>query len=48
GVRRVKEAAQDGFSEIYIPFRYYHKSMEGLGAKISPVKTVLELLSLIN
>ncbi|MBH0019640.1 DNA repair protein RadA [Pseudoalteromonas sp. SWXJ133] len=48
GVPRVKEAAQHGFTEIYIPFRNYHKSMEGLGAKIIPVKTVHELLSLIN
>mgnify|MGYP003672443153 CR=1 FL=1 len=48
GVPRVKEAAQHGFTEIYIPFRNYHKSMEGLGAKITPVKTVHELLSLIN
>jgi len=48
GVPRVKEAAQHGFTEIFIPFRNYHKSMEGLGAKITPVKTVYELLSLIN
>lgn len=48
GVPRVKEAAQHGFTEIFIPFRNYHKSMEGLGAKITPVKTVHELLSLIN
>ena len=48
GVPRVKEAAQHGFTEIFIPFRNYHKSMEGLGAKIIPVKTVHELLSLIN
>ncbi|MEH6729008.1 MAG: DNA repair protein RadA [Pseudoalteromonas distincta] len=48
GVPRVKEAAQHGFTEIYIPFRNYHKSMEGLGAKITPVQTVHELLSLIN
>lgn len=38
GVPRVKEAAQHGFTEIFIPFRNYHKSMEGLGAKITPVK----------
>ncbi len=48
GVPRVKEAAQHGFTEIFIPHRNYHKSMEGLGAKITPVKTVHELLSLIN
>ncbi len=48
GVPRVKEAAQHGFTEIFIPYRNYHKSMEGLGAKIIPVKTVHELLSLIN
>lgn len=48
GVPRVKEAAQHGFTEIFIPFRNYHKSMERLGAKITPVKTVHELLSLIN
>ena len=48
GVPRVKEAAQHGFTEIFIPFRNYHKSMEELGAKITPVKTVHELLSLIN
>ena len=48
GVPRVKEAAQHGFTEIFIPHRNYHKSMEGLGAKIKPVKTVHELLSLIN
>ncbi|MFY8326490.1 DNA repair protein RadA [Pseudoalteromonas sp. ZZD1] len=48
GVPRVKEAAQHGFTEIFIPFRNYHKSMEGLGAKITSVKTVHELLSLIN
>ncbi|MGO2564074.1 MAG: DNA repair protein RadA, partial [Pseudoalteromonas nigrifaciens] len=35
GVPRVKEAAQHGFTEIFIPFRNYHKSMEGLGAKIT-------------
>ncbi|WMS95128.1 DNA repair protein RadA [Pseudoalteromonas sp. HL-AS2] len=48
GVPRVKEAAQHGFTEIFIPFRNYHKSMERLGAKITPIKTVHELLSLIN
>ena len=48
GVPRVKEAAQHGFTEIFIPFRNYHKSMEGLGAKITPVKTIHELLDLIN
>ena len=48
GVPRVKEAAQHGFTEIFIPFRNYHKSMEGLGSKRPPVKTVHELLSLIN
>ncbi|WP_404338476.1 DNA repair protein RadA [Pseudoalteromonas mariniglutinosa] len=48
GVPRVKEAAQHGFTEIFIPYRNYHKSMAGLGAKITPVKTVHELLSLIN
>ncbi|MEC8139823.1 MAG: DNA repair protein RadA, partial [Pseudomonadota bacterium] len=29
GVPRVKEAAQHGFTEIFIPYRNYHKSMEG-------------------
>ncbi|SEK33442.1 DNA repair protein RadA/Sms [Colwellia chukchiensis] len=48
GVPRVKEAAQHGFTEIFIPFRNYHKSMEGLGAKIIPVKTIHDLLALIT
>ena len=48
GVPRVKEAAQHGFTEIYIPYRNYHKSMEGLGARIVPVKTIHELMSLIS
>jgi len=48
GVPRVKEAAQHGFTEIFIPFRNYHKSMEGLGAKITPVKTIHDLLKCIN
>ena len=48
GVPRVKEAAQHGFTEIFIPFRNYHKSMEGLGAKITPVKTIHELIELIH
>ena len=48
GVPRVKEAAQHGFTEIFIPFRNYHKSMEGLGAKITAVKTIHELIALIN
>ncbi len=48
GVPRVKEAAQHGFSEIFIPFRNYHKSMEGLGAKITAVKTIHELIELIK
>ena len=48
GVPRVKEAAQHGFTEIFIPYRNYHKSMEGLGAKITAVKTIHELLTLIN
>lgn len=48
GVPRVKEAAQHGFSQIIIPFRNYHKSMEGLGATISPVKTIHELLTIIK
>lgn len=47
GVPRVKEAAQHGFTEIYIPYRNYHKSMEGLGAKIMPVKTIHELIEYI-
>ncbi len=47
GVPRVKEAAQHGFTEIYIPHRNYHKSMEGLGAKVMPVKTIHELIALI-
>lgn len=48
GVPRVKEAAQHGFDEIFIPYRNYHKSMEGLGAKIVPVKTIHELITLIK
>lgn len=48
GVPRVKEAAQHGFTEIFIPYRNYHKSMEGLGAKIHPVKTIHELIALIS
>ncbi len=48
GVPRVKEAAQHGFTEIFIPYRNYHKSMEGLGAKICPVKTIHELIELIR
>ncbi|KGK00403.1 DNA repair protein RadA [Thalassotalea sp. ND16A] len=48
GVPRVKEAAQHGFSEIFIPYRNFHKSMEGLGAKVIPVKTIHELLELIR
>jgi DNA repair protein RadA/Sms len=48
GVPRVKEAAQHGFTEIFIPFRNYHKSMEGLGAKITAVKTIHELIELIK
>lgn len=45
GVPRVKEAAQHGFTEIYIPHRNYHKSMEGLGAKVIGVKTIHELIA---
>lgn len=48
GVPRVKEAAQHGFTEIYIPHRNYHKSMEGLGATIVPIKTVHELIQRIS
>ncbi|MGB3725538.1 MAG: DNA repair protein RadA [Glaciecola sp.] len=48
GVPRVKEAAQHGFTEIYIPHRNYHKSMEGLGATIIAVKTVHELIQKIS
>ena len=48
GVPRVKEAAQHGFSEIFIPYRNYHKSMEGLGAKVTPVKTIHELIEFIR
>ncbi len=48
GVPRVKEAAQHGFEQIFIPYRNYHKSMEGLGARIVPVKTVHELIELIS
>ena len=48
GVPRVKEAAQHGFTEIYIPYRNYHKSMENLGARVIPVKTIHELLELIK
>jgi DNA repair protein RadA/Sms len=45
GVPRVKEAAQHGFSDIYIPARNYHKSMDSLGVNIHPVKTIHELIS---
>jgi DNA repair protein RadA/Sms len=48
GVPRVKEAAQHGFNQIFIPYRNYHKSMEGLGAKIVPIKTIHELIELIK
>ena len=48
GVPRVKEAAQHGFTEIYIPHRNFHKSMEGLGAKIIAVKTIHELIEAIS
>jgi DNA repair protein RadA/Sms len=48
GVPRVKEAAQHGFTEIYIPHRNYHKSMEGLGATIVAVKTIHELIDKIT
>lgn len=48
GVPRVKEAAQHGFTQIVIPYRNYHKSMEGLGAIITPVKTIHELLAVIK
>jgi DNA repair protein RadA/Sms len=48
GVPRVKEAAQHGFTDIYIPFRNYHKSMEGLGANIVPVKTIHEFMAKIS
>ena len=48
GVPRVKEAAQHGFTEIFIPFRNYHKSMENLGAKVTPIKTIHELISFIK
>jgi DNA repair protein RadA/Sms len=48
GVPRVKEAAQHGFTEIYIPYRNYHKSMEGLGANIKAIKTIHELMSLLT
>ena len=48
GVPRVKEAAQHGFTEIFIPFRNYHKSMEWLGATITPVKTIHELIEKIS
>ena len=48
GVPRVKEAAQHGFTEIYIPHRNYHKSMEGLGARIIAVKTIHELIEAIS
>lgn len=48
GVPRVKEAAQHGFTSIYIPYRNYHKSMEGLGAQIIPVKTIHDLLSSLH
>lgn len=48
GVPRVKEAAQHGFTEIFIPFRNYHKSMEGLGAKITAVKTIHQLIEQLS
>ena len=48
GVPRVKEAAQHGFNQIFIPHRNYHKSMEGLGAKIVPVKTIHQLIDCLK
>ncbi len=48
GVPRVKEAAQHGFTEIYIPHRNYHKSMEGLGATIVAIKTIHELIERLS
>ena len=48
GVPRVKEAAQHGFTEIFVPFRHYDKSTEGLGARIVAVKTIHELIDLIK
>ncbi len=48
GVPRVKEAAQHGFTDIIIPFRNYHKSMQGLGAVVTPVKTIHQLLTKIS
>ncbi len=44
GVPRVKEAAQHGFKQIYVPHRNYHKSMQGLGANVTPIKTIHDLL----
>jgi DNA repair protein RadA/Sms len=48
GVPRVKESAQHGFKDIYIPFRNYHKSMEGLGANIHPIKTIHDLIKSLS
>ena len=48
GVPRIKEAAQHGFKDIYIPHRNYHKSMEGLGANIHPIKTIHEFMKKIS
>ena len=48
GVPRVKEATQHGFEQIIIPHRNYHKSMEGSGAQIIPVKTIHQLLEIIQ
>lgn len=44
GVPRVKEAAQHGFSDIFIPYRNYHNSMQSLGINVIPVKTIHELI----
>lgn len=48
GVPRVKEAAQHGFTQIFIPYRNYHKSMEGLGANVIAIKTIHELIELLK
>ena len=43
GVPRVKEAAQHGFTEIFIPFRNYHKSPSGLVTSILLMATLFEI-----
>jgi DNA repair protein RadA/Sms len=48
GVPRVKEAIQHGFTDIVIPSRNFHLSMNGLGANIIQVKNIHELITFIS